>query len=182
MKDFKYIWVFGLVFTLALIIVPLVIFIPWERSSAKDPWDYVPVSAPHTDHSDLMQGSYETGSDVTRACLECHEDAAWQIMQTVHWTWESEPYDIEGRDEPVTIGKKTSLNNFCIGIQSNWPGCTSYHAGYGWEDADFDFSIAENVDCLVCHDNSGRPQWRLVWLDKSGGYILNFHKQPSSRQ
>lgn len=86
MKDFKYIWVVGLVFTLALIIVPIVIFIPWDRSSAMDPWDYVPVRAPRTDHSDLMQGPYETGSDVTRACLECHEDAAWQIMQTVHWT------------------------------------------------------------------------------------------------
>ncbi|MGB2895762.1 MAG: cytochrome c3 family protein, partial [Anaerolineales bacterium] len=155
MKDFKYIWVVGLIFTLVLIIVPIVIFVPWSSASTNDPWDYVPVRAPHTDHTDLMQGAYETGSDVTRACLECHEDAAWQIMQTVHWTWDSEPYEIEGRDEPVTIGKKTSLNNFCIGIQSNWPGCTSCHAGYGWEDADFDFSKAENVDCLVCHDNSG---------------------------
>jgi len=155
MRDFKFIWVVGLVFTLGLIIVPLVIFIPWDRSSTVDPWDYVPVRAPQTDHSDLMQGPYASGSDVTRACLECHEEAAWEIMQTVHWTWESEPYEIEGRDEAVTIGKKTSLNNFCIGVQSNWPGCTSCHAGYGWEDADFDFSNADNVDCLICHDNSG---------------------------
>lgn len=41
MKDFKFIWVVGLVFTLALIIVPIVIFVPWDRSPAEDPWDYL---------------------------------------------------------------------------------------------------------------------------------------------
>jgi octaheme c-type cytochrome (tetrathionate reductase family) len=105
-----------------------------------------------------MQGPYETGSDVTRACLECHEDSAHEVTQTVHWTWESEPVLLEGRDEPVTIGKKNSINNFCIGIQSNWTGCTRCHAGYGWDDADFDFTAEENVDCLVCHDQTGLYQ------------------------
>jgi octaheme c-type cytochrome (tetrathionate reductase family) len=62
---------------------------------------------------------------------------------------------LPGRDEPVTIGKKNQINNFCIGIQGNWSGCTSCHAGYGWSDANFDFSQVENVDCLVCHDQSG---------------------------
>ena len=58
---------------------------------------------------------------------------------------------LPGRDELVTVGKKNQLNNFCIGIQSNWTGCTRCHAGYGWEDADFDFEEEGNVDCLVCH-------------------------------
>jgi octaheme c-type cytochrome (tetrathionate reductase family) len=72
-------------------------------------------------------------------------------METVHWTWESKPVEMAGRDEPITIGKKDSPNNFCIGIQSNWSGCTKCHAGYGWEDETFDFSQEENVDCLICH-------------------------------
>ena len=76
-------------------------------------------------------------------------------MATAHWTWESQPYQLEGRDGPVTVGKKNAINNFCIGIQGNWPGCTSCHAGYGWEDANFDFNQEQNVDCLVCHDNTG---------------------------
>jgi octaheme c-type cytochrome (tetrathionate reductase family) len=105
-----------------------------------------------------MPGPYETGPDVTRACLECHETAAHEVAQTVHWTWESEPVLLEGRDEPVTIGKKNSINNFCIGIQGNWTGCTRCHAGYGWEDANFDFEAEENVDCLVCHDQTGLYQ------------------------
>jgi len=155
MKNFKYIWMVGLFVTLAIVIIPLVLLIPKITDSQDDPWANVPVHIPHTDHTDIIQGPFETGSDVTSACLECHEEAAFEIMQTSHWTWESQPYILENRDGPITVGKKNSINNFCIGIQSNWPGCTSCHAGYGWEDANFDFTIQENVDCLVCHDQSG---------------------------
>lgn len=155
MKQHKYIWVIGLITTLGLILVPLILFLPKATRAADDPWSPLPSRRPHTDHIDLMPGPYETGSQVTLRCLECHEDAAEQVMQTVHWTWLGDPVQIQGREEPVALGKKNAINNFCIGIQSNWPGCTSCHAGYGWEDANFDFSQAAAVDCLVCHDNSG---------------------------
>jgi octaheme c-type cytochrome (tetrathionate reductase family) len=92
---------------------------------------------------------------VTRACLECHEEAAEQIMHTAHWTWESEPHHLPGRTEPVTLGKKHALNNFCIGVQANLPRCTSCHIGFGWQDDTFDFGRDELIDCLVCHDGSG---------------------------
>lgn len=91
MRQFKYIWIIGLFVTLLIIVVPIVAFISPEEAQADDPWAAVPVREPHVDHSDLLPGPYETGSDVTRACLECHEDAAHQVAQTVHWTWESEP-------------------------------------------------------------------------------------------
>jgi octaheme c-type cytochrome (tetrathionate reductase family) len=155
MKKTKYIWVVGLVITLIIIIVPVVLFVPGFAKTTDDPWEHLPVRKSHVDHTDLISGPFESGPEVTKKCLECHETAAHEVMQTVHWTWESDPYTIPGRDEPITIGKKNSLNNFCIGIQSNWPGCTSCHAGYGWEDADFDFNNQENVDCLVCHDTTG---------------------------
>lgn len=156
MKTFKYTWLIGLLATLAIIIVPLVLFFPdpgW--GSKKDPWDHVPLKLPHTDHSDIIQGPFETASDVTRACLDCHEDAAYEVMDTAHWTWESGPYQVENREDPITVGKKNAINNFCIGIQGNWEGCTSCHAGYGWDSANFDFSAQENVDCLVCHEQTG---------------------------
>jgi octaheme c-type cytochrome (tetrathionate reductase family) len=155
MKNFKYAWLFGLAATILIISAPILAFVTPDEDPPDDPWAGVPVRAPHVDHTQLMPGPYETGPDVTRACLECHEDAAHDVAQTTHWTWESEPVMLPGRDEPVTIGKKNSINNFCIGIQGNWTGCTRCHAGYGWEDADFDFSNEENVDCLVCHDQSG---------------------------
>jgi octaheme c-type cytochrome (tetrathionate reductase family) len=155
MKEFKYVWIIGLIITLLIVTVPIVAFISTDKEQSDDPWSQVPVREPHVDHGDLLKGPFETGSDVTKACLDCHEDAAHQVTQTVHWTWESPPVLLEGRDEPVTIGKKNSINNFCIGIQGNWTGCTRCHAGYGWEDASFDFSNEENVDCLVCHDQTG---------------------------
>ncbi len=156
MKNFKYIWLIGLVVTLAVIIVPIIVFTsPGDTSPENDPWTNVPLHIPHTDHSDIVQGPFDTGSDVTRACLECHEEAGFEVMTTAHWTWESQPYHLENRAGPITVGKKNSINNFCIGIQGNWAGCTSCHAGYGWENANFDFSNQENIDCLVCHDNSG---------------------------
>jgi octaheme c-type cytochrome (tetrathionate reductase family) len=155
MRDFKYIWIVGLLITLLIIILPIALFASSEPEIVDSPWAFLPVRVPHVDHSDLMVGNYETGPDVTRACLECHEDAAHQVANTVHWTWESEPVLLPGRDEPVTIGKKNQINNFCIGIQGNWTGCTRCHAGYGWDSADFDFSNEENVDCLVCHEQTG---------------------------
>ena len=139
MKLSKFSWLFGAVFILAVIVIPIVIFFPrGDKPISADPWENVPLRVPHTDHSAIVNGPFETGQDVTRACLECHQDAAQEVMGTAHWTWESKPYHIEGREDTVTIGKKNSINNFCIGIQGNWPGCTSCHAGYGWEDANFD--------------------------------------------
>jgi octaheme c-type cytochrome (tetrathionate reductase family) len=155
MKNRNLIWLGGLGATLALLIIPVLVFLPRVRAASDDPQSYLPVRDPPTDHSALMPGPYETGSQVTQRCLECHPDAAEQVMGTVHWTWQDEPVPLPGRDELVALGKKNAINNFCIGIQSNWPGCTSCHAGYGWEDADFDFSDSTAVDCLICHDTSG---------------------------
>ena len=155
MKSSKGIWIIGIIFTALIIIVPILFFVQTgEADTKKNPWDSVPIKAQHTDHSALLTGPYETGQDVTAACVECHDNAAHQVTQTAHWTWESPPVEMEGHAEPVAIGKKTAINNFCIGIQGNWPKCTTCHVGYGWEDDSFDFSEEENVDCLVCHDQT----------------------------
>ncbi len=155
MRDFKYVWIFGLLAVILIVAVPVILLATPDAEAKSNPWATVPESREHTSHANLMQGPFANGSEVTAACLSCHEDAAQQVMHTSHWTWESEPVLLPGRTEPVTTGKKNSINNFCIGIQGNWPSCTSCHAGYGWEDANFDFSNPELVDCLVCHDTSG---------------------------
>lgn len=155
MRNFKYIWAVGLLVTALIIIVPVILVTSDEAETADDPWSHVPGDQEHTSHAALITGPLETGSDVTEKCLSCHEDAADQVMHTTHWTWESAPVDVAWRDEPVATGKANVLNNFCIGIQSNWTGCTKCHAGYGWGDADFDFSQELNVDCLVCHEQTG---------------------------
>lgn len=156
MRKFRYIWILGLAGTFAIIVGTILLATSSAGLPSDDPWSHVPVRAAPTDHTSLMAGPFTTGQEVTAACLECHEDAAHQVAQTTHWTWQSEPTEVSWRDEPVAIGKANLLNNFCIGVQSNWPGCTRCHAGYGWSSADFDFSNTANVDCLVCHDQSGQ--------------------------
>lgn len=118
----------------------------------------IPVVAgavPHAtpDHADL-NGPFDDGPAVTAACLDCHEDAARDFMKTSHWTW-CAPQAIAGKGE-VMLGTKNLVNNYFIAVGSNWPRCTSCHAGYGWSDAGFDFTKPGNVDCLVCHDQTGK--------------------------
>lgn len=159
----QYLWIGLIVLVVAAIAIPIAYFLP-DSTPKDNPRAHLPKRPPHTDHSALMKGPFEDGPSVTRACLECHAEAAEEVMQTVHWTWETPPVKIPGHEQPVKFGKKNAINNFCIGIRSNWPPCTACHVGYGWEDETFDFSKAENVDCLVCHDNSG------TYVKKLSGY------------
>jgi octaheme c-type cytochrome (tetrathionate reductase family) len=146
----KYLWLLGLLGIIFVISVPVFLMLP-RPAAASDPWAYVPADVAHTDHKDILKGPFEQPQDVTRACLECHTEAASQVMHTTHFTWETEPISVPWRSDLVTIGKKTQINNFCIGTQGNETKCMSCHAGYGWEDAAYDFSNPENVDCLACH-------------------------------
>jgi len=104
------------------------------------------------DHTLMVSGPITSGPEATAKCLECHEQHAEDFMKTTHWTW-SQEQEVDGR--MVNRGKKNAINNFCTSIESNWPRCTSCHAGYGWGDASFDFSDPGNIDCLVCHDTTG---------------------------
>jgi octaheme c-type cytochrome (tetrathionate reductase family) len=107
---------------------------------------------PTADHTkfEALKGPFETGPDVTRACLTCHTEAAGQVMKTIHWSWVC-PKAMKER-----IGKSVQvINNFCIALPSNEPRCTSCHVGYGWKDKDFDFKDETLVDCLICHDTTG---------------------------
>jgi len=106
-------------------------------------------TADHSRFSEL-QGPFKSGEEVTEVCLQCHTEAAKQVMATRHWTW-----DYVHPKTGQRLGKKNMINGFCIGIASNEAFCTSCHAGYGWKDASFDFSSEKNVDCLVCHDTTG---------------------------
>jgi len=113
-----------------------------------------PTSTPivPVDHAELeeLQQEFATPQDITKACLSCHTEAANEIMQTSHWTWEF-VNEITGQ----ILGKKNVINNFCVATDSNEPRCTSCHVGYGWADDTFDFTAQENVDCLICHDTTG---------------------------
>ena len=52
-----------------------------------------------------LQKDFKTAEEVIQVCLKCHNLAAHQLQNTIHWTWEVE---FDGRK----LGKKNVLNNF----------------------------------------------------------------------
>ena len=118
-------------------------------------WSKMPDHPAHVDHASFFTEPFADGPSVTQACLKCHDDAAHDFMQTAHWSWAGDRTDAHAGGGSIAIGKKNLINNFCVSVESNWPACTTCHAGYGWENADFDFTDASRVDCLVCHDATG---------------------------
>jgi len=137
----KKMWAFSSALAIALLVAGLAI----SGIAVADEGDGI-------DHSLFPQlaGPFEKPQEVTVACLECHADAATDVMATVHWTWEY--------TDPVTgqeLGKNNVVNNYCIAMPSNEPRCTSCHIGYGYKDKDFDFTVEASVDCLVCHAQGG---------------------------
>ena len=90
----------------------------------------------------------------TESCLSCHGPIGDEIITTGHFTWKGVATNIEGF-EGGQHGKVDIINNFCIAVASNEPRCTQCHIGYDYADASYDFGDRNNVDCLVCHDQTG---------------------------
>ena len=121
--------------------------------------NYIPkdkrVNIEIVDHNkfEILQQKFENAHKVTEACLSCHTERHNEIMETAHWKWERDEV-LEGKGV-ISLGKKNILNNFCIGIAGSEATCTRCHIGYGWKDKSFDFTEKTNIDCLICHDNTG---------------------------
>jgi octaheme c-type cytochrome (tetrathionate reductase family) len=151
-------WIWGALFTVLLFTISIVIFYPGGFAEGRQLSLHYPEKRIHFDHS-MYFSEYKEGfkkpQDVTGACMKCHEDSAEHFLTSSHWTWKRSTNKLGVEKKQIEIGKKNLLNNFCINVGGNWPSCTKCHAGYGWEDASFDFQKKENIDCLVCHDWSG---------------------------
>lgn len=106
------------------------------------------------DHSDYIKGPFTSPKEVTETCLLCHEGIDKDIMKTRHWNWLGDEF-VNEEGTKIRVGKQNLINNFCISTPSNWARCTSCHIGFGWKDETFDHSDGNNIDCLVCHDQTG---------------------------
>ncbi len=106
------------------------------------------------DHSKfaVLQKDFKNPQEVTKACLTCHQNAADEVMKTSHWQWERPVYL---KDKGIAyIGKKNVINNFCISTIGNTKSCGKCHIGYEMGTKNFSYKKKEDVDCLVCHDQS----------------------------
>ncbi len=110
---------------------------------------------PSVDHSkhEVLQRDFDNPHEITATCLSCHTERGEELLNSFHFTWEREDFT-PGRGVTY-LGKRNLLNNFCTGIFSNEGSCNRCHAGYGYADMNFDFENPYNIDCLVCHDNTG---------------------------
>lgn len=131
------------------------------------------------DHSKFkaLQRNFRNGPEVTEACLQCHTEAAKQVHTTKHWRW-----DYTNPKTGQRLGKRNLINNFCTSTATNEGFCAACHTGYGMTNAaTFDFSSERNVDCLVCHDTTGKykklpgltghPNYKLMeWPPHSGKF------------
>jgi len=102
---------------------------------------------------EVLDQEFKDVREVTAACLTCHNGRGNEVMKTSHFQWIREEF-VEGRGV-IKLGKKNVINNFCIGVAGNEHSSMKCHAGFGWEDHKFDFADERNVDCLICHDQSG---------------------------
>ncbi|MGM0677343.1 tetrathionate reductase family octaheme c-type cytochrome [Ectothiorhodospira marina] len=142
-----------LVGTLLALLMPPALTQTLDRSATTStssaPTMLLESTANHHEFEELS-GPFESGPEVTQACLECHTEAALQVHRSIHWTWEY--------DQPETgqkLGKRFAMNNLCLGIAGSEERCSSCHTGYDFDGPDFDFTAEEKVDCLVCHDTTG---------------------------
>ena len=91
----------------------------------------------------------------TESCLgsNCHDSEANDVLLTGHWNWQGISTNIEGVEGEIH-GKNDFINNFCVAVPTNEGRCAQCHIGYGYVDKDFDFTTANNIDCLICHDQT----------------------------
>ncbi len=101
-----------------------------------------------TDHAkiDALNQDFNSGDEVTQACLSCHSEAATQFHKSIHWTWLA-----SGDKKDMRYGKAGySVNNYCISANAmEDKGCLSCHPSWNKK------GDKGTVNCLVCHNNSG---------------------------
>ena len=93
----------------------------------------------HSKHK-ILQQDFKNGSELTDACISCHNNIDAQFRKTIHWTWlapDPETKRIYGKGGD-------SFNNFCISTNKmKDQSCLDCHAG--WK------GIEDGINCLVCH-------------------------------
>lgn len=74
-----------------------------QATKSKKLW----ITSDHSQH-EILQQEFTSGPEVTKACLSCHNQAALQFHQTIHWTWRD-----PSTEASLQLGKGgLSVNNF----------------------------------------------------------------------
>ncbi|MBT7770520.1 MAG: cytochrome C, partial [Rhodospirillales bacterium] len=147
-----------------LIFISLAVLTPWTGAVAANDGPTIllgpmpDLSQPKVirstaDHSkfEILKKKFRKSRDITKACLSCHNVSAKQIHKTKHWNWE-----FTHTKTGQKLGARNIINTFFGGTASNEASCSHCHIGSGWKGNKFDYKREENVDCLICHDTTGK--------------------------
>ena len=120
-----------------------------QATKARNLW----ITADHTKF-EALQGPFDEGNQISKACLSCHSEAGAQFRKTIHWSWIG-----TGPEDPKRLGKGgDSLNNFCISTNNMQDKkCTTCHPGWDGKKAE--------VNCLACHG-----QKEINWSESFADY------------
>ncbi len=102
-------------------------------------------------HANLSYNDYPAN------CLSCHGDKAGEMMQSTHYRWLGETPDMVNAGGTQQGKLTNAVNSYCINIEGDWPVCGSCHVGRG-QRPDLAANDAQNVDCLVCHNDDYAAQ------------------------
>ena len=122
------------------------------------------------DHSqfDVLKKKFRKSRDITKACLTCHTEGAKQIHKTKHWSWNF--------TNPATgqkLGPKNVINNFFMSTASNEASCSHCHIGSGWKGNKFNFKSETNVDCMICHDTTGKYAFKKFHTARGNCHVCH---------
>lgn len=129
----------------------------------------------------------------TKTCLECHEAEALTFFDSRHYQWRGGTPDDVDNEKVETLGKLTTINDFCTTPGYQWigkvfndegkvlaSGCSGCHAGLGKLPGDEPTrEQLENMDCLICHasgyrrdlykSEEGEWEWRPILHENQEG-------------
>jgi octaheme c-type cytochrome (tetrathionate reductase family) len=106
------------------------------------------------DHTENVSGPFETVQEVTEECLLCHDDSGEEVLQSNHWNWLSSNVTQSTYSEEIS-DISFPINSFCIAVDGDSTSCITCHLTAEQKETSFEFNDAVNIDCLVCHDQTG---------------------------
>ena len=144
----------GIIFVI-YIVIPLALTLAGLHGALAEQLKAQPLKSSQTmrtDHSsfEILNKSFASGLELTKACLSCHNQSAKQVHQSLHWKWSS-----QNHKTGQIVGKKNVLNGLLMSVSSNEPYCARCHISNAWTEDTIDFTAEEQVDCLACHDTTG---------------------------
>jgi octaheme c-type cytochrome (tetrathionate reductase family) len=109
------------------------------------------------DHKNMVAVTGKsTPQQITAQCLICHPNAGKDVLKSAHWNWKGLTPSIDGHEHSVDTGLLKVMDNYTITMRPDLVNTSGLHIGYQPMDMLSDTGNVLSIDCLVCHDTTGK--------------------------